>query len=512
MRVRRHGRGDGARMAAVAPGQVSNLPLRIASVGGSFRIQARRLTEPQSVRERQTRQHCEPDAARSYRAFQSIWTQTLNLRRTFIPALVGMGLIFAIACGSDGAVSLATIAPSIQAPVSTATSDALAPTQTATTQVSSAEPEGPAGPPPALDTAIRSVELDQVVFDTFDGGSVRLSVATPELVDRLRDAIQPIYTPVYDDVSGGDWMGDDDLVLGYEAGGQAFAYPIKMLNFHELVNDIIDGVPVLITYCPLCGSGVVYDRRVGDETLLFGNTSALYENDLVMFDYNSGSYWFQTAAEAIVGVKTGTRLDPLPATTITWSTWVELHPNTRVLARRQPEISRAPNYDRDPFAGGAYEARIDDLQFPFPVDTDALDRRLRASEIAISLRVGGAEKAYPLARIGDAVLNDEFIGQPVVVFSQSRGPSGNGFLRTVGSRVLTFTQAGDVITDDETGSTWDFFGRAIAGELRGEMLELITARRAFWFSLAAAVPGIELWEGTCRTGTCREAAEEVGAR
>ena len=418
----------------------------------------------------------------------------MDLRRTILPVLAGLAVVGVIACGSDEAVSPPIAATSIRTPVSTITLDASPTVQTPSTQLSQKEPEAPTGPPPALDTAIRSVELDQVVFDTFNGGSVRLSDATPELVDRLRDAIQPIYTPAYDDVSGGAWMLDDDLVLGYEAGGQAFAYPIKMLNFHELVNDIIDGVPVLITYCPLCGSGVVYDRRVGDETLLFGNTSALYENDLVMFDYNSGSYWFQTAAEAIVGVKTGTRLDPLPATTITWSTWVELHPNTKVLARRQPEIARAPNYDRDPFAGGAYETRIDDLQFPFPVDTDALDRRLRASEIVISLRVGDAEKAYPLARIGDAVVNDDFNGEPVVVFSQSRGPSGNGFLRTVGSRVLTFTQAGDVITDNETGSTWDFFGRAIAGELQGETLEMITARRAFWFSLAAAVPGIELWE------------------
>ncbi len=96
--------------------------------------------------------------------------------------------------------------------------------------------------------------------------------------------------------------------------------------------------------------------------------------------------------------------------------------------------------------------------------------------------------------LGDAVVNDEFDGQPVVVFSQIRGPNGNGFLRTVGERVLTFTQSGNVITDVETGSTWDFIGRATAGDLQGETLELITARRAFWFSLAFAVPGIDLWE------------------
>ena len=174
--------------------------------------------------------------------------------------------------------------------IPTSTPNATATEAPNTVEVPQEQPEPPTGPPPSLDTTIRSFELGQVVFDTFNGGSVRLSDATAELVDRLRDAIQPIYTPVYDDVSGGDWMDDDDLVLAYKSGVPAFAYPIEMLNFHELVNDIIDGVPVLISYCLLCGSGVVYDLRLGDETLLFGNTSALYENDLVMFDYNFG-FW-----------------------------------------------------------------------------------------------------------------------------------------------------------------------------------------------------------------------------
>ncbi len=423
----------------------------------------------------------------------------MNFRRTSLSAVAGMALIGVVACGSDELISPATAVSVIQTPVMTVAPET-PPAELQTTagptltQVQPTKPAPPTGPPPALDTTKRSVELDQVVFDTFNGSSVRLSDANAELVDRLRDAIQPIYTPAYDDVSGGGWLNDSDLVLGYEAGGEAFAYPINMLNFHELVNDIIDGVPVLVSYCPLCGSGVVYDRRVGDETLLFGNTSALYENDLVMFDYNSGSYWFQTAAEAIVGTRTGTRLTPLLATIITWSVWKELHPDTQVLARNQPEISQPPGYDRDPFAGGAYEDRLNEFKFPFPVSIGDLDRRLRASEVAISIRVGDVEKAYPLRRIGNTVVNDEIAGEPVVVFSQIDGSNGNGFLRTVDERVLTFSQTDGVITDTETGSTWDFFGRATSGELEDETLELITARRAFWFSLAFAVPGIELWE------------------
>ena len=355
-------------------------------------------------------------------------------------------------------------------------------------------PQPPSGPPPPLDLTMRVVDPTKIVFDTFNGGSVRLPDASPELIEQLRDAIQPIYTPVYESAAGGDWMNDDDLVLGYEAGGEAFAYPVKMLNFHELVNDIIDGVPVLISYCPLCGSGVFYDRRLGGTTHLFGNTSALSENDLVMFDYETGSYWFQTAAEAIVGPLSGSRLQPLPATTITWGRWKEINPETKVLARIQPEIIRRPDYSRDPFAGGAYAARLDDLQFPFPTTIDDIDNRLRPSEITISIAFGAAEKAYSLEQLGDAVVNDEFLGRPVVVFSEQTGPNGNGFSRLLGDMTLTFRLDGDRIRDDQTNSEWDFSGTAISGDLEGETLELLTARRAFWFSLAFAVPGIELYE------------------
>ena len=116
------------------------------------------------------------------------------------------------------------------------------------------------------------------------------------MIERLRDAIWSIYEPGYEDVTGGGWLNDRDLVLGYVGLDAEYAYPIKMLNFHELVNDVIDGIPVLVTYCPLCGSGIVFDRQLGGEVLVFGNTSALFENDLVMFDYETESYWFQTAA------------------------------------------------------------------------------------------------------------------------------------------------------------------------------------------------------------------------
>lgn len=123
--------------------------------------------------------------------------------------------------------------------------------------------------------------------------------------------------------------------------GQAYAYPHKILNFHELVNDAIDGIPLLVSYCPLCGSGVVFDRRLGGRTLRFGNTSALYDSDLVMFDWETNSYWWQVAGEAIVGTLSGETLKVLASTTTQWSTWKSLHPHTRradAKYRLQPQL------------------------------------------------------------------------------------------------------------------------------------------------------------------------------
>jgi hypothetical protein len=127
--------------------------------------------------------------------------------------------------------------------------------------------------PPTLDTSRHSVPLRAIAFDTFDGRFVRLTDAGPALVRRLRDAIKPVHEPGYGPAPA--WLEDDDLVLGYEAAGKAFAYPIGVLNRRELVNDVIGGEPILVSYCPLCGSGVVYSRRAAGRTLHFGNTSAL---------------------------------------------------------------------------------------------------------------------------------------------------------------------------------------------------------------------------------------------
>jgi hypothetical protein len=349
-----------------------------------------------------------------------------------------------------------------------------------------------------LDTSVASVPLSEILFDTFGrtpGRYVSLDRAREELILGLRDAIAPVYHPVYGGAGDLPWLEDANLIIGYVAGDRAYAYPINILNLHELVNDELAGVPVLISYCPLCASGVVYSRKLDEQTLLFGNTSALYQSDLVMFDHQTGSYWFQTGGEAVVGSLTGKRLELLPAVTMAWGEWKMLYPETGLLTgtASSPTQFAGPRYAREIFSG--YAERVNDNKFAFPVNEENLDDRLPAGEVVLTAEVGESVTAYPLGPLGSAAVNDRVGQQPVVVFIREDNRAAGVFSPTVDAQTLTFVyeEERDAFFDRETGSEWDSAGRSTAGPLRGAQLTRLESRRAFWFSLVIAFPQVRLY-------------------
>lgn len=349
---------------------------------------------------------------------------------------------------------------------------------------------------PDLDRSIHSVPLEDILFDTFGTTKARfvpLSEISKELQTDLRDAIIPVDRPVYGGPESLPWLTDDHLIMGYESGDEAFAYPITILNLHEMVNDTIGGVPLLVTYCPLCFSGVIFSREVDGETLTFGNTSALYQSDLVMYDHQTGSYWFQVAGEAVVGTLTGSRLRPLPSATMPWGEWKALHPNSRLITGTEGlETIFAVSQYASGFSGG-YQDRINNNQFAFPVDQAKLDGRLSSGEIVLTVETGGGITAFPLGAIGDGAVNAEVGGEPIVVFTTSAGRSVGAFSRTTDGQTLTFDYQEDGrFTDRETGSVWDFAGRAQEGPLTGARLDRVSTRRSFWFAVAISFPGVEI--------------------
>ncbi|MDJ0896305.1 MAG: DUF3179 domain-containing protein [Alphaproteobacteria bacterium] len=167
-----------------------------------------------------------------------------------------------------------------------------------------------------------------------------------------KDGIPAIDDPKLVPLGEAGDLQDLELVIGFAHEGDARAYPLRVLMWHEIVNDVVGGAPVTVTYCPLCNAAIVFDRRVevGGEvrTLDFGTTGKLRKSDLVMYDRQTESWWQQFLGEAIVGELTGTRLKVLPARLESWASFRARHPDGQVLVPRRPSLR---SYGRNPYRG-----------------------------------------------------------------------------------------------------------------------------------------------------------------
>ena len=336
-----------------------------------------------------------------------------------------------------------------------------------------------------------------------------------------RDGIRPIDHPDFAKVSEApEYMRDDEPVISLEVNGDARAYPLAILISREVVNDEVGGVPVAVTYCPLCNSGVVFDRRVDGVTLSFGTTGNLRNSDLIMWDRQTSSWWQQITGEAIVGEMTGVRLEPIPAQIVSWSHFRSSFPDGKVLSR---DRASGRNYDRPPYGG------YDLSEFGPRGYAGRVDPRLDPLERVVALSLDGRAVAYPFSLLAERpVLNDSFAGQDLAVFyvdgtlspfpevdsypdtrfgiiNQLKAkalaelpedafipnrPVGSGAVYEpyVDGMKLTFEEKNGGIVDAQTGSTWSILGRAVAGPLEGRRLTPLLHGSHFWFAWAAFFP------------------------
>ncbi len=221
-----------------------------------------------------------------------------------------------------------------------------------------------------------------------------------------RDGIPALDHPASVAAARSPWS-DDELVLGVAWNGEARAYPIAILVWHELVNDTLAGRPILVSYCPLCGTGIVFDRRVGDLPRTFGVSGLVYRSDLLLYDRQTESLWSQISARAVTGPAQGLRLSLVRSRMLPWRLWRSLHPDTTVLSR---ETGHRRSYGSSPYGDYAVSER---LIFPVP-----RDRRYHPKTPTLGLRQpGGRARAYPaveLVRAG-GVVRERFAGHPVRV-------------------------------------------------------------------------------------------------
>ena len=163
-----------------------------------------------------------------------------------------------------------------------------------------------------------------------------------------KDGIPSIDQPMFVAVAAMTELAPAEPVIGLTVNGDARAYPLRILTWHEIVNDEVGGVPVVVTYCPLCNSAIVFDRRIDGRAVEFGTTGKLRHSDLVMYDRDSESWWQQFLGEAIVGARTGTRLTALPARLESWELFSRRHPDGKVLIPTNPEMRP---YGANPYVG-----------------------------------------------------------------------------------------------------------------------------------------------------------------
>jgi len=226
-----------------------------------------------------------------------------------------------------------------------------------------------------------------------------------------RDGIPALDQPTVVSADESPWK-DEEIMLGLVVGGEARAYPVAILDWHELVNDTLGGRPILVSYCPLCGTGLVFDRRIDGETRHFGVSGLLYRSDLLMYDRETESLWSQIAAKAVTGPMMGRRLEMLRSSFQRWGEWRSEHPETTVLSKR---TGHRRDYARSPY--GSY-ARSRDLMFPAPYE-----RRYHPKMPTLGLRVPGeGARAYPASEITQAGgrVEDRFLGRRVEVHYDDR--------------------------------------------------------------------------------------------
>lgn len=224
-----------------------------------------------------------------------------------------------------------------------------------------------------------------------------------------KDGIPSIDNPRFLPNEEIDWLPDDDLGLGIEHKGEARFYPFRILVSHEIVNDEIQGDPILITYCPLCFTGIGFVRELDGEPVEFGVSGKLYNSELVMYDRKTDSYWPQSLGKAVLGPSTGKTIQKIPTDTVLYGDWISVHPDSLVLSKNTGFFRQYNG--RNPYGTGRLD---EELRLQFPLENT--DGRLGEYDVVYGVEVNGAFKAYAKKDLPfNAPIEDEVGGEAIIV-------------------------------------------------------------------------------------------------
>lgn len=421
----------------------------------------------------------------------------MRIKSRAMTKLLVISSIFLAACA--GAIQSAPDATSRPKASATETRPSPEPTRTDTpdstgTPVPNASPsETPFDLPPAgaeaqfkTDFSVHSIPYSEI-----------LSGGPP------KDGIPSIDDPKFISTGEADtWLEPVEPVIFVRVGDDARAYPLQVFMWHEIVNDIVGDVPLVVTFCPLCNTAIAFERTVEGEVFDFGTTGRLRYSNLIMYDRQTETWWQQATGEAVVGELTGTQLVFRPAAIISWEEFKSAHPAGKVLSQ---DTGFSKPYGRNPYAG------YDDVrQSPFLYFGPETPGVLLPMARVLTVELNDETVAYPYKVLeSEHVVNDTAGGKDVVVLWTPGTASAldegivaagrdvgaaNVYERSLDGDSLTFTYDGSGIVDEQTGSEWDVLGRAVSGELAGTQLAPVVSVNHFWFSWAAFRPETRVYQ------------------
>ncbi|MDZ7682712.1 MAG: DUF3179 domain-containing protein [Fodinibius sp.] len=299
-------------------------------------------------------------------------------------------------------------------------------------------------------------------------------------VGASRDEIASLDDPAFQKPSEVNFLEPEELVLGLKVGDEIKAYPNIILYYHEIVNDTVDGKPVAVTYCPLTGSGLAWDRTIDGQTTTFGVSGLIYKNNLIAYDRNTNSYWSQMKASSVKGVHSGDRLQTIHLIEMQWEAWQKAFPNSKVLTGNGNKTLSYEQY----LYGGDYPSNNQRILFPIGQEDDRLDRKT----LAHGLYYNSDLIVFPIKNFQNelTVSNKSISSTDIVLIGNRKHKLATSYSRILDDGTeLSFEKVTDsfpIVMQDDSGTNWNIFGEAVNGPLKGKSLTPLPSYNAYWFA------------------------------
>jgi hypothetical protein len=300
-----------------------------------------------------------------------------------------------------------------------------------------------------------------------------------------KDGIPSVDNPVFEQTQANTYLNPNDLVIGVVHNGQAKAYPHRILDWHEIVNDQIDDRAFALTYCPLTGTGVAWNREIEGEITTFGVSGKLYNTNLIPYDRKTDSYWSQMRLDCVQGELIETVIETFPIIETTWETWKAAYPSSTVMTL---DTGFSRDYNDYPYD----DYRTNHNRIFFPVEPS--DSRLPAKERVLAVLTSLGNKVYSIESFEEDEVITDLVGETEVLVFGSKESNFVLAYENIGLQNVRISDVNLAIAEDDNGNIINMDGTIIAGPLAGTQLVQAKSILGYYFSLAAFYPEISIYE------------------